>query len=55
MYENGEMRSTEAILRRGEKGIKENDGGDEFNFCDYHNVSQYNSMTLKIKLNLKNH
>jgi hypothetical protein len=27
MYENGKMRHIETILRRGEVGIKENDGG----------------------------
>jgi hypothetical protein len=27
MYENGTMRPTETILRRGGRGIKEKDGG----------------------------
>jgi hypothetical protein len=27
MYENGTMRPAETILRKGEEGIKENDGG----------------------------
>jgi hypothetical protein len=32
MYENGKMRHAETILRVGEGGgIKENDGGGEFN------------------------
>jgi hypothetical protein len=32
MYRNGKMRPVETILRMGERGIKENDGGgDEFN------------------------
>jgi hypothetical protein len=32
MYENGKMRSVEAIPRMGGGGIKENDGGGEFNY-----------------------
>jgi hypothetical protein len=33
MYENGKMRSAETILRTVSwEGIKENDGGDEFNY-----------------------
>jgi hypothetical protein len=31
MYKNATMRPVEAILRMGERGIKENIGGDEFN------------------------
>jgi hypothetical protein len=31
MYENGKMRPVETILRMGAGGIKENDGGGEFN------------------------
>jgi hypothetical protein len=32
MYEIGKMRRVETISRMGKKGIKENDGGDEFNY-----------------------
>jgi hypothetical protein len=32
MYKNGKMWSVETILRMGGGGIKENDGGDEFNY-----------------------
>jgi hypothetical protein len=32
MYVNGKMRSTETIPRMGKGGIKENDGGGEFNY-----------------------
>jgi hypothetical protein len=44
MFENGEMRHVENILRRGEEGIKDNDGVGEFNYffcknlCKCHNV-----------------
>jgi hypothetical protein len=44
MYENGKMRLVETILRVGGRGIKENNGGGEFNkdnfkhLCKYHNV-----------------
>jgi hypothetical protein len=31
MYENGKIRPIETILRMGGGGIKENDGGGEFN------------------------
>jgi hypothetical protein len=31
MYKNGKMRPVEAVLRRREGEIKENDGGGEFN------------------------
>jgi hypothetical protein len=31
MYENGKMRSVETIPGMGRGGIKENDGGSEFN------------------------
>jgi hypothetical protein len=31
MYKNGKMRPVETILRMGGEGIKENDGGGEFN------------------------
>jgi hypothetical protein len=30
MYENGKMRSVETVLRMGEGGIKESDGGGDF-------------------------
>jgi hypothetical protein len=33
MYENGKMRTVETIPGMGGGGIKENDGGNEFN-CD---------------------
>jgi hypothetical protein len=33
MFVNGKMRSAETIPRMGAGGIKENDGGGEFN-CD---------------------
>jgi hypothetical protein len=32
MYENGKMRPTETIPGMGKRGIKENDGGSEFNY-----------------------
>jgi hypothetical protein len=32
MHKNGKMRPVESILRRGEGGIKENDGRGEFNY-----------------------
>jgi hypothetical protein len=32
LYVNGKMRSVESILGMGEGGIKENDGGGEFNY-----------------------
>jgi hypothetical protein len=32
MYVNGKVRPVEAILRIREGGIKENDGGGEFNY-----------------------
>jgi hypothetical protein len=32
MHENGKMRPVETILRREERGIKENDGEGEFNY-----------------------
>jgi hypothetical protein len=32
MHENGKMRPVETIPVIGEEGIKENDGGDEFNY-----------------------
>jgi hypothetical protein len=32
MYENGKMRHAETIPGMGEEGIKENDGGGEFNY-----------------------
>jgi hypothetical protein len=32
MNENGKMRPVESILGIGERGIKENDGGGEFNY-----------------------
>jgi hypothetical protein len=32
MYENGKMRPVETVLRMGGRGIKENDGGGEFNY-----------------------
>jgi hypothetical protein len=32
MYENGKMRPVETIPGMGREGIKENDGGDEFNY-----------------------
>jgi hypothetical protein len=32
MYENGKMRPTETIPGMGGKEIKEEDGGDEFNY-----------------------
>jgi hypothetical protein len=32
MYENGKMRPVETIQRMGVGGIKENDGGGEFNY-----------------------
>jgi hypothetical protein len=31
MYENGKMRPVEAVLGMGKGGIKDNDGGGEFN------------------------
>jgi hypothetical protein len=31
MYENGKMRPVDTIPGMGERGIKENDGGGEFN------------------------
>jgi hypothetical protein len=31
MYENGKIRPVETILRIRERGIKESDGGSEFN------------------------
>jgi hypothetical protein len=45
MYESGKMRAVEAILRVGRGGIKESEGGGEFNkiyckhFCKCYNVS----------------
>jgi hypothetical protein len=44
VYENGKMRPVETIPGVGGGGIKENDGGSEFNYdhcknlCKYHNV-----------------
>jgi hypothetical protein len=38
MYENGKMRPVETIPGTGVRGIKENDGGGELNFCKCHNV-----------------
>jgi hypothetical protein len=32
MYKNGKMRLFETIPGAGSRGIKENDGGDEFNY-----------------------
>jgi hypothetical protein len=32
MYENGKMRPGETIPGMGREGIKENDGGSEFNY-----------------------
>jgi hypothetical protein len=32
MYENGKIRHVENISGMGERGIKQNDGGDEFNY-----------------------
>jgi hypothetical protein len=32
MYENGKMRPVETIPVMGERGIKEDDGGGEFNY-----------------------
>jgi hypothetical protein len=32
IYVNGKMRPVETILRMGWDGIKEKDGGDEFNY-----------------------
>jgi hypothetical protein len=32
MYENGKMKSVETIPGMGGRGIKENDGGGEFNY-----------------------
>jgi hypothetical protein len=43
--ENGIMRPVETVLRKGEEGIKKNEGMGESNqgcckhFCKYHNVS----------------
>jgi hypothetical protein len=31
MYENAKVRPVETILKEGEEGIKENDGGGQFN------------------------
>jgi hypothetical protein len=32
MYANGKMRPVQSIPGRGERGIKENDGGGEINY-----------------------
>jgi hypothetical protein len=32
MYENGQIRPVETVPGMGVGGIKENDGGDEFNY-----------------------
>jgi hypothetical protein len=38
MYENGKTRPVEGIPGLGDREIKDNDGGGEFNFCNCHNV-----------------
>jgi hypothetical protein len=42
--ENGKMRLVETIFGMGEDGMKENDGGGEFNydFCKCYMYPQYN-------------
>jgi hypothetical protein len=54
MYENGKMRPVETVPGMGEKGEKENDRGDEFNydirtFVNITMYPQYNNDIIKIK------
>jgi hypothetical protein len=59
MYENGKMRPVETIWGIGGEGIKENDGGGEFNYDVriFVNVTMYpqhnNNMIIKMLKNVQ--
>jgi hypothetical protein len=41
MYVNGKMRPVETIPDMGVAGVKENDGGDEFNYNTFENCKNF--------------